>query len=359
MQEDFSTQLQGWQKNFLEKATTLEETAETSTNPEWNHEWAETLKDLSHTGKDFIEELDAQEEKESVPAAQESIRPSDSFMLGTRFSDIEEQELDPVWEKWIYRGKITGVIGEEGTGKSTLMSALAAIISAGRPGPDDGLTAPGAVIYISPEEDDEITVLNRLKVEGANLQNVVTLQDVLDEPFQLPTHIRLLEKAILHYKASLVVIDPINSCIARGHTLNTNTGARAIMAPLQKMLKEAQCGLVFINHFTKSNSARTNVRGANSYGLYAFLRIYCSLKVDEATGKVVLHEEKNNLNTGKPSDLFIEKLPGGKLFFSGAGQSADFARMTEQQRLSMGAQAILKVLDSAPLYRSPGGFPPP
>ena len=51
MQEDFSTQLQGWQKNFLEKATTLEETAETSTNPEWNHEWAETLKDLSHTAR--------------------------------------------------------------------------------------------------------------------------------------------------------------------------------------------------------------------------------------------------------------------------------------------------------------------
>jgi hypothetical protein len=354
MHTTIADQLQGYQVEFLAKGQELEEKAESSPNPEAAHEWAQTLKDLSHTGVDTVEELDTPEQPDSLED-----RTTDGFALGTRFSDIEKQELDPVWAGWIYRGVITGVIGEEGTGKSTLMSALAARISAGRDAPDGTPTGAGTVIYISPEEFDDVTVIDRLELEGANLNNVITMQDILDEPFKLPTHLDFLKAAIIHYKASLVVIDPINSCVGKGHTINTIQGAIAFLSPLQRMLRQVQCGLVFINHFTKSKSGSTSDRGSGSKGIYNFLRIYCTLSVDIPTGKVLLHEDKNNLRTGtmkKPPDLYIEKLKSGKLFFSGAGNTADFRVMTENERLSMGGQAIIKILDSDPFRDFPSAI---
>ena len=345
MREDIATQLKDFQVKFVEKAQVLDETAETSHNPEYQHEMADTLRTLSHTDAQTVEELETDNEEE-LPE-----RTTSSFMIGTRFSDMEKQELDPVWPGWIYRGVITGVIGEEGTGKSTLMSALAARISAGRNAPDGTPTGTGTVIYISPEEFDDVTVIDRLTIEEANLSNVITLQDILDEPFKLPNHLDLLKAAIIHYKASLVVIDPINSCVGKGHTINTVQGAIAFLSPLQRMLRQVQCGLIFINHFTKSKSGSTSDRGSGSKGIYNFLRIYCTLSVDVPTGKVLLHEDKNNLRTGtmqKPPDLYIEKLKSGKLFFSGAGNTTDFRVMAENERLSMGGQAIIKILDSNP-----------
>ena len=341
--------VQPWQRSFLEKAVELDESAETSSNPEAAQEWAGTLRERSHTGVDTVEELDDEE--------QERDRPTNTFMLGTRFSDMEQQELEPIWPGWVYSGVITGVIGEEGTGKSTLMTALAARVSSGRNGPDGSRTRKGTVIYISPEEFDDITVIDRLKVEEANLENVVSLQSVGNEPFKLPTHIEALKRAIVHYKASLVVLDPINTCIAQGYTVNTAQGAIAILAPLQNMLREAACGLIFINHFTKmSGKAKTSVRGAGSYAVYAYIRIYGTLGIDQPTGKVFLHEDKNNLGIPKPADIYIEKLSSGKLFFSGAGSTPDFRTVTENQMLSMGQQAILRIVDSDPLYDFPAGM---
>lgn len=349
MRNSIAEQLKDYQVEFVGKAQELDETAETSHNPEYQHEMADTLRTLSHTDAQTVEELDEQEQPEED-------KPTDTFMLGTRFSDMEEMELDPIWPGWIYSGVITGIIGEEGTGKSTLMTALTARASAGRNGPDGSRMRKGAVIYIGPEEFDEITIIKRLQTEEANLDNVISLQNVLDEDFKLPTHLELLKKVIIHYKASLVVIDPINSCIAKGATLNTNQGARAILSPLQKMLKQTECGLIFINHFTKAGkSNRTSARASGSQGIYDFLRIYCTLSIDETTGKVILHEDKNNLNVPRPANIYIERLKSGKLFFSG-GSSADFAVMAEQQRLSMGRQAILKIVDKEPLTDFPGGL---
>lgn len=348
--------VQPWQLDFLERATALDESAETSSNPEAALEWAGTLRERSHTGVDTVEELDDESEQQE----QDRERPANTFMLGTRFSDMEQQELEPIWPGWIYSGVITGIIGEEGTGKSTLMTALAARISSGRNGPDGGRTRKGTVLYIGPEEFDDITILDRLNTEEAITRNVISLRDIFDEDFKLPTHIDDLKRAIVHYKASLVVIDPINSVVARGHTLNTNQGARAILGPLQKMLREAACGMVFITHFTKmSKTQKASTRASGSQGIYDFLRVYCTLSIDQPTGKVILHQTKNNLltrNATRPPDLSIEKLSSGRLFFSGVGTTPDFRIVTENQMLSMGQQAILRIVDSDPLYDFPAGM---
>jgi len=136
---DTQQEPQEWQMSFLDRSEKLEESAETARNPEWNYEWADTLRQLSRLDADSVEEVERHEQ----PSASAEERPTSTFMLGTRFSDMEQMELEPIWPGWIYSGFITGIIGEEGTGKSTLMTALAARVSAGRNGPDGSRTRKG------------------------------------------------------------------------------------------------------------------------------------------------------------------------------------------------------------------------
>src|SRR5213082_2214247 len=73
--------------------------------------------------------------------------------LGTSLSDIQELQLDWLWDKRILRGKLTLLDGDPDLGKSLITLDLAARVTTGQPMPDGSPGITGNVILIAPEDD--------------------------------------------------------------------------------------------------------------------------------------------------------------------------------------------------------------
>ena len=72
---------------------------------------------------------------------------------GISLTDVQEHQLDWLWDKRILRGKLTLLDGDPDLGKSLITLDLAARVTTGQPMPDGSPGIKGNVILIAPEDD--------------------------------------------------------------------------------------------------------------------------------------------------------------------------------------------------------------
>ena len=86
-----------------------------------------------------------------------------------RMSDIETEQVQWLWYPFIPYGKITIIQGDPGEGKTSFVLAMIALLTTGKPLPEDKTVAePIRVIYQSAEDGLADTIKPRLEASGAD-----------------------------------------------------------------------------------------------------------------------------------------------------------------------------------------------
>src|SRR5207302_960048 len=121
---------------------------------------------------------------------------------------------------------------------------LCARITTGRPMPDgSGAGPPGNVIIIQGEDFADDTVLPRLQTLGADLSRALVFRASLfarSQPFSLPFHAGLVDRALAMNRPRLLVLDPILAFLDRGVFAGSDQSVRRALSPLAKEPPKAQ-----------------------------------------------------------------------------------------------------------------------
>lgn len=193
-------------------------------------------------------------------------------------------DMSPIRWLWPYRfasGEMALLAGDGGLGKSSILLALAAIVSKGARWPDRSGDAPeGDVIIVSAEDSRETTLKPRLVALGADLSRIkfVTAKLTITKPGQLPTvspmsladrpYWKELLRRIPDCKA--MIIDPLPSYLGRGVNDSKNSELRGAVEPfLDTVTRPAGVCLIANTHLNKAVDAKTplhRISGSHAYG---------------------------------------------------------------------------------------------
>jgi hypothetical protein len=178
-------------------------------------------------------------------------------------SEIAPERIDWIWPGIIASGRVTGLVGHPGLGKSQVAIDVAATVSTGRPWPG-GIANGDArdVIILSAEDDAGDTIVPRLIAAGASrtrvhLVKAVKGDDGIERPFNLAVDLDRLAKESNLERVNLLVIDPISAYLGptkgKGIDRNHAGDVRAILSHLKTFAARHDLGVLAISHLNKTS----------------------------------------------------------------------------------------------------------
>jgi AAA domain/Bifunctional DNA primase/polymerase, N-terminal len=162
-------------------------------------------------------------------------------MVIVRASEIMPERVNWIWPGIIASGRVTGLAGYPGLGKSYVSIDIAATVSTGRNWPGGTNSSVGEVVILSAEDDAADTVVPRLIAAGADCTRIHFVKAVKDEDgaervFNLAVDLDRLEREYNLRLVRLVVIDPVSAYLisAKGRPVNRNNSGdvRAVQGRL-------------------------------------------------------------------------------------------------------------------------------
>lgn len=232
-----------------------------------------------------------------MPKADNDNTPAGDFIL-TRYSDIEEENVDWIWPDVLAKGSLTIFAGEGGVGKSTITASIAATISKGGKWPVSGSTSEkGKVLLLTIEDLKGSSIKKRLKASGADMDNVLDFV-IKDRPFSLTSDIPSLRKAVEQLgDVKAIVIDPITAHL--GSANNDKVGdVRGITTALSALAADYMVPVLMVMHLNKGD--RSNVieklSGSGAWA-HAARNVYFVGKPDHDPNAFVMVLTKTNITS--------------------------------------------------------------
>src|SRR3984893_9831125 len=193
-----------------------------------------------------------------------------------RTSDIVPEKVEWLWQGFIASGRLTGLVGYPGLGKSQVGIDLAATVSTGRDFPGDGSNGkPGHVIILSAEDHPADTIVPRLIAAGADRSRIHIVMAVKEgdgeRPFNLAIDLDRLEKEYDLAQVKLLVIDPASAYLgsAAGSRVNRNSSGdvRSALQSLANFAEKHGLAVILVSHLNKSRgaSAITRIMGSTEW----------------------------------------------------------------------------------------------
>lgn len=230
-----------------------------------------------------------------VPAAAPMAATSDRALTGRTLGGVAMRSVDWLWTGWIPKGYITIFAGESGAGKSTVLADIAARVTTGAawPGPH-GIPGdkrePGRVLWLGSEDSIEEMTIPRLTACGANLNNVIEIQGVMqngkrntfsmqDDIVEVARWLTIARSEGLPF--AMLVIDPVTSYLPgqRLRKVDINDGGqlRTILEPWLILAQEHGIAVVCVTHFGKDTSRSMLHRVLGSAAFAQTCRSLCTV----------------------------------------------------------------------------------
>lgn len=194
-------------------------------------------------------------------------------------------------------GKGTMIQGDNGTGKTAFMCAIAAHVSTGRPLLGLEVEAPGDVIMLS-TEDDLPVLRGRIEADGGDLTRCHFMTNAAGLTFNSPE----VEAAIQQVKAKLVVFDPIQAFMGAGVDMFRPNETRPLLAKLFETCDRHDCACAIIAHTGKAAGDKSPVnRALGSVDIPASMRSILQLirNPDNEEECVMVHVKCSNAPKGR------------------------------------------------------------
>lgn len=225
-----------------------------------------------------------------------------------RLDEVDETPLRWLWPGRIPAAAFTLLAGDPAAGKSTLSLDLAARVTRGEGWPDgSGRAAVGNVVIVQVEDDLAATVKPRLRVAGAELSRVLSLDGVAlgvggREAAWSLAYCDLLRDEVVRSGASLVIVDPIGAFMGKLDG-NDASAVRGALLPLQRLAAETGAAVVAIAHPNKGGPGqRAMHRIAGSQAMVAASR---------AAWFVVPDKDDDDRKLFVPAKMNLARNPGG------------------------------------------------
>ena len=226
------------------------------------------------------------------------------------------EEKAPEWlvTDYIPRYQITSMAGDGGSGKTTVWCSLAADISNGRRTflesflPDGfGGGTPQKVMFFSAEDSFEYTLKRRLRKNGANLANIISI-DIADERFQdIKFNSIFLERLIEKHRPALCIFDPIQAFVPPDIRMGDRNAMRSCMAPLIGHGEKYGTTFLIIEHANKQSGVWGRKRIADSADIWDISRsVIMAGETNEPGIRYLAHEKSNYGRTGSTILYAIE-----------------------------------------------------
>jgi RecA-family ATPase len=226
--------------------------------------------------------------------------------VGTLLLEVQPERVRWLWPGRIPLGKITILDGDPGLGKSLITLDIAARVSCGKLMPDGAQGANGGVILVGAEDGLADTIRPRLEAAGADLRRIMDLTLPNGKLFQVAEHVTLLEQAIHHVHAVMVVIDPIMAFLPPKKNSNNDQEVRQALTPLVKLAEKTGVAIILIRHMSKDETRENALyRGGGSIAFIGIARAgFVVAKSKNHQPSCVLAMAKSNLAPMAPSLLY-------------------------------------------------------
>lgn len=165
----------------------------------------------------------------------------------------------PRWtvEPYFQRGKGTLIQGDNGSGKTAFMCAVAAHVSTGAPLMKNEVSAPGNVLMLS-VEDDLPVLRGRIEADGGDLERIYFLTNAAGMTFTSPE----IEQAIRQISAAMVIFDPIQAFLGAGVDMFRPNETRPQLAKLFEVCEREDCACAIVAHLVKSKADKSPVNSS-------------------------------------------------------------------------------------------------
>ncbi|MEH2947185.1 AAA family ATPase [Sporofaciens sp. JLR.KK001] len=256
-------------------------------------------------------------------------------------SDIEEEEVTWLFYPYIPRGKVTLCAAYPGTGKTYLLCYMSACVSTGRSffnlAPFS--SEPGKVIYLTAEDGIGDTIKKRMRVCGANMDNIATVpnkktQLLFDDPE--------IEEYMRNYKPDLMIFDPFQAYIGSDIDMNAPNKTSEKMGHLVELAEKYNVAVVIICHFNKNGKGDAITRVLGSTDIMGSCRSYLALGnvPGEDDVKFMSHEKSSLAKKGKTILFEIDPDRGGIVYLGENSLTMDDYTAIRNKKRARDAPAI-------------------
>ena len=197
---------------------------------------------------------------------------------------------------YFQRGKGTLIQGDNGTGKTAFMCAIAAHVTTGNPLLDIPVAAPGAVVILSVEDDLPI-LRGRIEASGGDLTECHFMTNAAGLRFTSPE----IEAAVKEVNARMIIFDPIQAFMGAKVDMFRPNETRPELAKLFEMCDRNDCACAIISHVGKAGDKSPVNRALGSVDIPAAMRSVMELTInpDDPTECVMVHIKCSNAPKGK------------------------------------------------------------
>lgn len=221
-----------------------------------------------------------------------------------------EEEAEWLVEDLIPKGQITTVASDGGVGKTTTWCSLVAAVSSGTRcflDPPDYKREPGIVIFLTTEDSVSKKLKKKLRVAGADMNNIIT-PDYSGDSDGLLRKLKFgsdeMAQFVRYYKPVLVVFDPIQGFIPPEINMGSRNAMRDCMAPLISLGEETGTTFLVVCHTNKRKAAYGRDRIADSADLWDISRSVLMMGFTDDQGIRYLSHEKCNYGELQQTILF-------------------------------------------------------
>lgn len=278
-----------------------------------------------HTKEDLLKLVDA---------AMKAAERTDPLSMLT-VNEIEEKQVDWLVMDYIPKGQITILGGEGGSGKTSTWCAIAAAISSGNPCfmvkdlmPEGFITEePRKVMFFSAEDSVEHVLKARLRSNGANQENLLTI-DISDDRFEnIRFNSKFLEDLIKEYRPALVIFDPIQAFVPPEIKMSERNAMRNCLRPLIGFGEKYSCSFLIVVHTNKQNGLWGRKRLADSADIWDIARsVFLIGETKEKNIRYISHEK---CNYGMTAKTVLFSNASGRVEFKGYTDKKDKEFITE------------------------------
>jgi AAA domain len=206
---------------------------------------------------------------------------SDETLGIIRARDVQERPIDWLWVYRLAVGEMALLAGDGGLGKSSLLLAIAALITRGGEWWDKSGRAPiGDVIIVSAEDSRETTLKPRLMALGADLDRIkfVTARMTIVKAGQPPMVNPMTLQDLAYWRevlrrfptCKLLIVDPVPSYLGRGVNDAKNNELRSVIEPfIETVIRPAGVCFAANTHLNKNIDSKTpmhRITGSMAYG---------------------------------------------------------------------------------------------
>ena len=173
--------------------------------------------------------------------------------LECSFCDLVAPERQRfLYAPWFPLGKLTIVQADGGTGKTTFLCTLAALLSKGLPLAGSPCTAGACKSLLISTEDDPGELSAKLHAADADCSQIILSSGLMRDGSALSFTSPKLEQMIRILGPKLVVFDPFQSFLGARTDMNRANETRPILARLAGIAERCDCAIVLVCHLGKS-----------------------------------------------------------------------------------------------------------